>query len=277
MKDSLWILAVTLAGTSLALGAGTGPNRKDASHAALEAYAEMDYAQAEKLAVKIPDTPNGKLVGGLCDLYDRSHQNIERGQKTLSHLFNDEKTPLEIRLEAGLALGRTVQLMKQRHDLYGKSADLYNHDEILGKVRKLAPGSRADRDAFFYLIRERLEDPKRSDAAFKELEEYFRNFKGEKKLLPPLQLLAEYEYIRLRRDYKSAVRHLAEGYETGFANPSQTRSALFRLAFLYDRKLHNKPMAVKYYKEYLERYPYSGEAVVAKRFLNDLGKGKAAK
>jgi len=277
MGKSLWILAVIFAGTGLAFGAGSGPDRKDVSRAALEAYANMDYTQAGKLAKKISNTPKGQLVRGLCYLYDRSHPNIPRAQKTLAKLFDDEKTPLPYRLEAGVALGRTVQLMKERRDLYGNAADGYDHDKILEKVRKLAPGSQADRDAFFYLMRERLENPKQSDAAFKELEIYFRNFKGDPKLLPPLHLLAEYEYIRLRRDYKSAVRHLAEGYEIGFANPSETRSGLFRLGFLYDKKIHNKPMAVKYFKEYLKCYPYSGLAVVAQRFLNDLGEGRTTK
>ncbi|MPN64662.1 hypothetical protein SDC9_212438 [bioreactor metagenome] len=69
-----------------------------------------------------------------------------------------------------------------------------------------------------------------------------------------------------------------EGYEIGFANPNENRSGLFRLAFLYHKKLNDKPMAVKYFKEYLKRYPYSGQAVVAKRFLTEeLGEDVAEK
>lgn len=277
MFKPLWIFAMTFAGAGLAAGADSGPAGANVVPEALKSYSTMNYAQAGKQAKPISDMPEGQLVGGLCDLYDRSHQDIERGQQVLAGLFHNEKTPLPDRVEAGVSLGRTSQLMKERRDLYGDSADRYNHVEILEGVRKLAPGSRADRDAFFYLIRERLEDPKQAGAAFQDLEAYFRNFKGDRKLLPPVHLLAEYEYIRLRRDYKSAVRHLMDGYEIGFANPNENRSGLFRLAFLYYKKLDDKPMAVKYFNEYLTRYPYSGQAVVARRFLQELGEDGAKK
>ena len=68
-----------------------------------------------------------------------------------------------------------------------------------------------------------------------------------------------------------------EGYEIGFANPNENRSGLFRLAFLFYKKLDDKPMAVKYFNEYLKSYPYSGQAVVARRFLQELGEDGAKK
>lgn len=275
MFKPLWIFAVTFAGAGLAAGTDSGPGEKNAAEAALQSYAAMNDTQAGKLAKQIPDTPEGQLIEGLCDLYDRSHLDIRRGQTKLANLFNNDKIPPACRLEAGVALGRTSQLMKERRKLYGVDADRYDHVKIFETVRKMAPGSQADRDAFFYLIHERLEDPKQSDAAFKDLEAYFRDFKGDRTLLPPVHLLAEYEYIRLRRDYKSAARHLMEGYEIGFANPSESRSGLFRLAFLYYKKLDDRPMAAKYFAEYLKRYPYSGQAVVAKRFLGELGEDGA--
>ena len=46
---------------------------------------------------------------------------------------------------------------------------------------------------------------------------------------------------------------------------------------LYYKKLNDKPMAVKYFNEYLTRYPYSGLAVVAKRFLQELEEDGAKK
>jgi len=63
MGKFLWIFAVILAGAGPLLGADSGPN-----HAMLAAYADMDYPLAEKLAAKTPDTPEGQLVRGLCDL-----------------------------------------------------------------------------------------------------------------------------------------------------------------------------------------------------------------
>ncbi|MBS1368825.1 MAG: hypothetical protein HPZ91_02610 [Lentisphaeria bacterium] len=276
MVKPLWILAVTLAGAGVVGAVESGPDR-ETPRAALKAYAAMDYAQAGKLAKQIPDTPEGQLIGGLCDLYDRSRQDVKRGQLTLAELFYNDKMPLEYRLEAGVALGRTAQLMKERRELYGSAGDRYDHVKIFGRVMEMAPGSSAARNAFLYLIRERLEDPEQRNAAFEDLELFFRNFSGDPKLLPPLHLLAEYEYIRLKDDYRTAARHLREGYEIGFANPNENRSGLFRLAFLYHKKIGDKPMAVKYYNEYLKRYPYSGQAVVAQRFLEELGEGGGRK
>ena len=150
MVKPLWILAMTLAGAGLA-GADSVPDAKGTASAALKAYAAMDYAQAGKLARTIPHTPEGRLVSGLCDVYDRTRQDIRRGQLTLAELFYNDKTPLPYRLEAGVALGRTTQLMKERRDLYRDAADRYDHVKIFEAVRKLAPGSSADRNAFFYL------------------------------------------------------------------------------------------------------------------------------
>ena len=272
MANPLWFLAAALAGAGVA-GAEEFEPKGNMPREALKAYAEMDYTLAGKLAGEIPDTPEGQLVSGLCDLYDRSRQDIKRGQLTLAELFYNETMPLDYRLEAGIALGRTSQLMKERRELYGDSADRYDHGKIFERIMKMAPGSSAARNAFLYLIRERLEDPARREAAFEELELFFRDFPGDSKLLPPVHLLAEYEYIRQKNDYKTAARHLREGYEIGFANPNESRSGLFRLAFLYHKKIGDKPMAVKYYREYLERYPYSSLAVVARRFLEELGEG----
>ena len=272
MVNPLWFLAVTLAGVGV-VGAGESGANRNTPREALKAYAAMDYTLAGKLAAEIPDTPEGQLISGLCDLYDRSRQNIRRGQSTLAGIFVSESMPLDYRLEAGIALGRTAQLMKERREVYGDAGDRYDHVKIFERVMKMAPGSSAARNAFLYLIRERLETPELQEAAFEELEIFIRDFSGDSKLLPPVHLLAEYEYIRLKNDYRNAVRHLREGYETGFANPSENRSGLFRLAFLYHKKIGDKPMAVKYYREYLERYPYSGQAAVAQRFLEEVGEG----
>ena len=135
---------MTLAGAGLA-GADSVPDAKGTASAALKAYAAMDYTQAGKLARTIPHTPEGRLVSGLCDVYDRTRQDIRRGQLTLAELFYNDKTPLPYRLEAGVALGRTTQLMKERRDLYRDAADRYDHVKIFEAVRKLAPGSSAER------------------------------------------------------------------------------------------------------------------------------------
>ena len=236
----------------------------------LRSYSQMNYSVARKLAGEHPELPEAKLVSGLCDLYDRANQQIEAGQTKLMELFMDQSVPLRYRLQAGLSLARTSQLMKQRRDIYGTKGDKYDHNEIYEKILKLAPGSQAARDAFFYMMREQMESPKSSEAMFDRVEQFIADFKGDRKLLPPIHLLAEYEYINMRRDYKTAVRHLIDGYELGFANPSEDRSALFRIGFFLYKKVGDLPLAVKYFNEYLKKYPFSAQAVVAQRFLNEI-------
>ena len=96
------LFAMTLAGAGLA-GADSIPDAKGTA-AALKAYAAMDYTQAGKLARTIPHTPEGRPISGLCDVYDRTRQDIRRGQLPLAELFYNDKTQLPYRLEAGDAL-----------------------------------------------------------------------------------------------------------------------------------------------------------------------------
>lgn len=265
MVKSAWGVTLLAAAATVASAAEEVP-----AVTLLRSYSQMNYPVARKLAGEHPELPEAKLVSGLCDLYDRANQQIEAGQTKLMELFMDQSVPLRYRLQAGLSLARTSQLMKQRRDIYGTKGDKYDHNEIYEKILKLASGSQAARDAFFYMMREQMESPKSSEAMFDRVEQFIADFKGDRKLLPPIHLLAEYEYINMRRDYKTAVRHLIDGYELGFANPSEDRSALFRIGFFLYKKVGDLPLAVKYFNEYLKKYPFSAQAVVAQRFLNEI-------
>ena len=242
-----------------------------------KAYSEMNYPAARKLAKASPDLLEAKLVGGLCDLYDQKEQNIKQGQQAMAEIFFVKDNPPAYRQLAGVSLARTAQLMKQRREQYGTEADQYNHLKIFQQVIDLDPTTEAARDAFFYMIYEELETPELQEAGFEKLEKFLSEFKGDKTLLPPIHRLAEYEYIRQRRDYKNGVRHLKAGYDIGFANPSVSRSAAFRLPFLLYKKIGDKEQAIEYFKLYLKRHPFSAQAVVAKRFLKELGVGEQNK
>ncbi len=242
-----------------------------------KAYSQMNYPAARKLVKASPDLLEGKLVGGLCDLYDQKEQNIKRGQEAMAEIFYTKDNPVKYRQLAGVSLARTAQLMKERRDQYGAAADPYKHLRIFAEVIELDPTTESARDAFFYSIREELENPETRDAAFEKLEKFLAGFKGDKKLLPPIHRLAEYEYVRLRQDYANGVRHLKTGYDIGFANPSVSRSAAFRLPFLLYKKIGDKEQAIQYFKLYLERHPFSAQAVVARRFLRELGAGEQDK
>jgi tetratricopeptide (TPR) repeat protein len=231
-----------------------------------EAYVAQDYNLVAKLLPSTPESLEKRLIGALCDLYDRSRQNVGRGQKTCAGIFANENVEMKYRLEAGIALARTAQLMKERRDVYGDRADSYDHLKIYRELMRLAPGTETARNAFVYLMRESLEQ----NEGWEELESFCREFKGERKLLAPVHFLAEYEYIRQKRDYRNAARHLEAGSQLGFSNPNVGRSALFRLGFLNYRKLGNKALAKKYFQEYLKKYPVSNLSVVAKRFLREM-------
>ncbi len=265
-----WVIAVAAFCCFLS-GAEAPSGERETAKEALKAYAAMDYFRAAQLAKTIPNTPEGRLVAGLCDLYDRSRMNIKRGQLILAELFYSQSEAQEFRVEAGVALGRTVQLMKERRELYGNAADRYDHVKIFEEILQMAPGSAAAASVMLFLSRERLEDPAQQEAAFEAMEKFISDFRGDPKLLTTLHLLAEYEYIRLKRDYKSAIRHLEAGYRAGFSNPSEDRSALFKIGYFYYKHLDDKENAVKYLREYLKRYAYSNQAVVAQRFLTELG------
>jgi len=230
------------------------------------AYAAQDYHLAARLLEAAPESVEKRLIGALCNLYDRSRQKIDRGQRALAEIFGDERAELRYRLEAGISLARTAQLMKERRDVYGHRADVYDHAAIYRKLLELAPGSAVSRDAFLYWMRERLE----ADEGWDDLEAYCREFGGDRKLLAPVHLLAEYEYIRRKRDYRNAVRHLEAGYRLGFSNPGEGRAALFRLGFLTYTKLGDRVRGKTYFEEYLDKYPVSNLAAAAKRFLNEM-------
>ena len=50
----------------------------------------------------------------------------------------------------------------------------------------------------------------------------------------------------------------------------QLHGALFRIGFFLYKKVGDLPPAVKYFNEYLKKYPFSAQAVVAQRFLNEI-------
>lgn len=147
----------------------------------------------------------GRLVSGLCDVYDRTRQDIRRGQLTLAELFYNDKTPLPYRLEAGVALGRTTQLMKERARSVPRcgrplrpcedfrSCAQARAGQFGGSQRLLLPDPRAARESGTGRRR------------FRGTRNLFSVISGGPEVLPPLHLLAEYEYIRLRRDYKNAA------------------------------------------------------------------------
>ncbi len=267
MVKKLLLLAGLSAGLALCGGEEPAPDARSA-------YRSMNYPLARKIASRAPQEQENQLILALCDLHDANKRDIPRGRAALLALYRNPAMPQELRLEAGIEYARLSQLMKLQPEIYGDAANDVDCRALLRELMAAAPGTMIHRDAFFFLIRETLEDPETRDSAFQELETFLVEFPGDRQLLTPVCLLAEYEYIRLRGDYASAVRHLRTGYEMGFANRGENRSALFRLGFLSMRKLNDRVNAKRYFEAYLERYPLSAQAVVAKRLLRELNDDK---
>ena len=250
------------------------PGLSDAGRAAFIEYSRQNYHKAARHAREIRHTPEGKLLLALCDVFDKEAHTLKRGIHALEELFYSSEVPLKIRLEAGLTLARTIRLEQLQDDPTGGRHS--RADKLFKKIIELAPDSEYARDAMFYHSLNHFSscDAKVCSDGFHSLETFIAGFKGPQKLLAPLHLLAEHEYIRLRKDYRSAVRHLEEGIRIGFANPNEQRSAMFRRGFFYYKYLKDHLRAEKALTDYLRLYPNSPDAPSAERFLKELRGGK---
>jgi tetratricopeptide (TPR) repeat protein len=249
---------------------GKEPELSDAERAAFVAYSQQNFHKAARLAREFRHTPHGRLLSGLCDVFDKEENTLKRGLHTLEELFNDPGIPLKIRLEAGLTLARTLRLEQLQH---APEAGRHSKaDRIFLAIIKLAPDTEYARDAMFYHSLNHFSscDAKVCSDGFNGLENFINNFRGPKKLLAPLHLLAEHEYIRLRKNYHAAVAHLESGIKIGFTNPNEQRSAMFRLGFFYYKYLKDRPRAEKALTDFLRRYPNSPDTPSAERFLKEL-------
>ena len=98
-----------------------------------------------------------------------------------------------------------------------------------------------------------------------------RTFTGDRQYLIPLHLYIANKLIREKQDYKKAVGHLKQAYNNGIVHPSIRRGMLFRIGYLYDKRLNDYKAAEPYYKEFIKQYPLSTQAVVIQRFMRERG------
>ena len=246
----------------------------DAERAAFMAYSQQNYHTAARHAKAFRNTPQGRLLLGLCDVFDKEAHTLDRGLRMLGELFYDPSVPQKIRLEAGLVLARMQRL--EQLQISPEGGRHGQADQIYRKIMAMAPHTEYARDAMFYYSLNHFSscDAKVCSDGFSGLEEFIRNFRGNPKLLAPMHLLAEHEYIRLRQNYPAAIRHLENGIKIGFSSPNEQRSAMFRLGFFYYKYLHDSLRAEKAFTEFLKCYPNSPDAPSAERFLKELRGGK---
>lgn len=251
--------------------AGENPQYSATERAAFTAYALQDYHRAAQLARHFRHTPHGKLLLGLCEVFDKEEHTLKRGLQTLEKLYHDPETPLPIRLEAGIVYARSIRLVQ----LFAEPEIRKQHHDaaiIFQQIIQLAPDSEYARDAAFYRALNSFSsgNPQLIEQGFTRLENFIAEFKGPDALLAPLHLLAEHEYIRLNKDYLSAVRHLEAGCKIGFSNQNEQRSALFRLGFFYYKYLNHPQKAEKALEDFRTQYPDSPDIPTAERFLKEL-------
>ncbi|MDD3886718.1 MAG: hypothetical protein PHI35_07595 [Victivallaceae bacterium] len=242
----------------------------------LRACSDMDFGRIDKLVTRFPASPEARLGNAFAALFDPDRQNIPAGLAEYAAIFADETLRNDFRAEAGLTLGRTVQLMRARPDLYDAPGDAYNYIAILHKTIRLAPDGAAARDAMLFIAMEKLDQPGLYQDQADECDRFIRDFHGDRRLLVPLWLLLEYQAIRQKGDYQRAVECLEQCVALGFANPAEEREARFRVANLAMLKLHDYNRAEKYFTDFVRRYPFSMDAVTAKRHLNRIAAEKNA-
>lgn len=245
----------------------------DAADTMLAAYGNLDYAQACRLAEKMPENPKARLVLALARLFGRETQDLKGGLAALGALYRNRSLPQDVWAQAALSYGRTAQLIQERKELYGDLADEVTPREVFQEIIARVPNSRAACVALLFELTGDLDSPAAAtaDATFAKLEKFCRDFRGSPEYLVPLHLFADQKYLVAKKDFRAAAGHLAEAHRLGIANPRDAEIALYRLGRMYDLKLQDPATAAKYYREFLARYSESGYAASVSRFLSQLG------
>lgn len=238
----------------------------------LRAYGDGNYAKARRLAEKMKEKPEARLVSALCILFDPVKQDMAGGMAALGKLYLDKNLPTPVWVEAALTYGRVAQLIQGRKELYGGLASGVDTNKIFQEIIDKSPELREACTALFFDLTGEFDsnDEMRVATAFKKLEIFCCDFKGSQEYLVQLHLLADQKYIGLKQEYSLAVRHLEKAYKLGIANPRDSEITLYRIGRIYDLKLEKSEDAIKYYNEFLEKYPESGYAPSVKRFLKQL-------
>lgn len=228
----------------------------------IQAYAMNNYSRVRTLGAERKNEPLAALLLSLAKVYDKSQSEAvtKRGVEELGLYFADKSKPKAFRVLAGLSYARCAQLMQDRKDIYGNFADGINHRKVYDEILKMVPDSKEAVAAFLY-----------KNPTSEEIDAYVRTFTGDRQYLIPLHLYIANKLIREKQDYKKAVGHLKQAYNNGIVHPSIRRGMLFRIGYLYDKRLNDYKAAEPYYKEFIKQYPLSTQAVVIQRFMRERG------
>ena len=269
---SLKLLMVLMACAAITAAAAAG----NPSDEMFQAYSGQNFSIAKKLALKQSNTPEGKLILALCLIHDRESQDIPQGFKKLGELYRDSNLSEWLKIEVALSYARVAQLMQDRKDIYGNAADGVKFSDIYNEILKTSPDSTEACYAIVYKNAPLIEssDDAVSAKAFQDVEKFIKSFKGDPKLLSPVHLFAEYEYIAVKKDYRLALEHLEAAVKLGIANPTMEQDNMFRIGRIYQIKLGDKQKAIEAYNKFLGKFPSSNRVPIVERYLEELGAKK---
>jgi hypothetical protein len=238
----------------------------------LEAYSNMQYSQARRLAKKYDKLPEARLVKALCVVFDRKKQDLGYGLPELKNIYNNKNLNSKLRLQAGLAYARAVQTLQMREGVYPIS-DGIDYNAVYDSIKNKYPNSPEACFAVVYQTQELFESGERKDKikGIVILGKFISRYKGDKKFLAAINILIADQYIIRSGNYRKAVKYLLTAHKNGISNPRTREIILFRIARTYDLKLNDKKSAEKYYRMFIKKYPNSSSAPIVKRYLREMG------
>jgi hypothetical protein len=266
---------ILLAFVAMALPALAVDKKADPASQICEAYADMQYPLARTLAAEHPKLPEARLVKALCAVYDRRKQALNSGLPELKKIYGDKNFKNTLRLQAGLAYARAGQTLQMRPGVYPEANGI-DYDSIYDTIIAGHPNSSAACFAIAYQTEGWFTsgDKNKIEKAFEKLEDFLNNYKGPKRYLGALNVMLADRYIIHDRHYGKAVKHLVAALDFGISNPRTAEQILYRVGRTYDIKLHNRIMADKYYKEFLEKYPNSAYVTIIERYMKEMKTGR---
>ncbi len=265
--NKIWITGGILLAASSLLASEISPRDQ-----VLEAYSNMQYPQARKLARKYSKLPESRLAKALCAVFDRKKQDLGYGLPKLKNIYDDKSLNFKLRLQAGLSYARAAQTLQMREGVY-PVADGIDYNVIYDSIKSEYPNGPEACFAVVYQTQNLFESSDKEDQAkgIAILEKFLSRYKGPKNFLAAINILLADQYIISSGNYRRAVKYLLNAHESGISNPRSREIILFRIARTYDLKLKDKKSAQKYYRLFIKKYPNSSSAPIVKRYLREMG------
>ncbi len=264
-------MKILLAAGSLMLTAGSlsGSDLSPANQV-LEAYSNVQYPRARKLAQKYSKLPESRLVLALCAVFDRKKQDIDYGIPELKKIYDDQSIPAKYRLQAGLAYARAAQTLGMRG--HYPIVDGIDYDKVYDEIIKQFPDRPETCFAVFYKTSELLNSDVSDDHSegIQILEKFTADFKGDKTYLAAIYIQLANQYIWNGKNYEKSIKNFVSALHVGIVNPRNREGILYQIGRMYDTKLHNKVLAKKYYMQFVKEYPNSSNEPVVRRFLREM-------